>query len=151
MASVKTASGKVAKAATSAFENVSDASSEKVQEQMEKATAALSEAAAFGKENYEAWLASATAAQKGLETVSARAMAFTKSAFERHMEMTKSLMTSKSVQEFVEKQSQYAQSSFQEYISELNSMSDLVTGVAKDAIKPLSERATAVGGSLMQR
>jgi hypothetical protein len=62
--------------------------------------AALSEASAFGKQNMEAWVASATAAQKGFEALSARAVAFQKAALENHVAATKSLMTSKSVQEF---------------------------------------------------
>ncbi|MET0182672.1 MAG: phasin family protein [Caulobacterales bacterium] len=145
MATAKSANGRVAKAAATTFEQVTSGSNEKVKEQMDKATAALSEAAAFGKENYEALVASATAAQKGYEALSARTMAFTKSAIENHMAATKSLMTSKSVQEFVEKQSDYAKSSFEAYVAELNSLSDIMTGIAKDAIKPISERATAVG------
>jgi hypothetical protein len=49
------------------------------------------------------------------------------------------------VQEFVERQTEYAQTSFQAYVKELNSMSDLFAGVAKDALKPINERMTAVG------
>jgi phasin family protein len=105
----------------------------------------MSEASAFGKQNVEAWLASATATQKGLETLSARSVAFSKQAMENHVAAAKSLMTSKSVQEFVEKQNDYAKSSFEAYVAELTSFSDLVSGVAKDAIQPINERFNAVG------
>ncbi|MES1157072.1 MAG: TIGR01841 family phasin [Alphaproteobacteria bacterium] len=141
MAAPKTAR----KSATEAFEHVTTASSEAVRENFDRGLAALSEASAFGKENMEAWVASATAAQKGIETLSARAVAFQKAALENHMAAAKSLMTSKSVQEFVEKQSEYARSSFDAYVAELTSISDLVAGVTKDAIKPINDRMTAVG------
>lgn len=137
--------GKAAKAAAGAFDYVNAASGEAVKEHIDRGMAAMSEVSAFGKENLEAWTASAAAAQKGAEAISQRAVAYTKSAMENHMAVAKSLMTSKSVQEFVEKQTEYAQTSFQAYVAELNSLSDLFAGVTKDAIKPLNERMTAVG------
>ena len=149
MTTIKSANGRAAKAATGAFEQVSVASSDAMRENIDRGMAAMSEVSAFGKENLEAWMASAQCAQKGLEAISARTVAFTKAAVENHMAAAKSLMTSKSVQEFVEKQSEYARTSFDAYVAELNTISDLMAGVTKDAIKPLNERMTAMG-SLMQ-
>ena len=100
MAAPKTA--RATKITTEAFENVTAASTDAVRENIDRSLAALSEASAFGKQNMEAWLASATAAQKGFEAISARTVAFQKSAMENHVAAAKSLMTSKSVQEFVE-------------------------------------------------
>ncbi|MES1199259.1 MAG: TIGR01841 family phasin [Pseudomonadota bacterium] len=140
---------KTARKATEAFEQVTTASTEAFRENIDRSVAALSEASAFGKENLEAWMASASATQKGFETLSARAVAYSKTALENHVAATKSLMTSKSVQEFVEKQSEYARSSFDAYVAELTSVSDLLSGVTKEAIKPINDRMTAVG-HLMQ-
>jgi phasin family protein len=120
-----------------------------MRDNMDRGLAALSEVSAFGKQNVEAWLASATAAQKGLEALSARTVAFQKQAIENHVAATKALMGSKSVQEFVEKQNDYAKSSFEAYIAELSSMSEMMSGLAKDAMQPLNERVNAVG-HLMQ-
>jgi phasin family protein len=90
-------------------------------------------------------LASAAVAQKGFEAISARTVAFQKEALEKHVAATKALMTSKSVQEFVEKQNDYAKTSFEAYVAELTSVSDLVQGVAKEAIAPINDRVNAVG------
>lgn len=144
MATAKTARA-ATKTATEAFEQVTAASNEAVRENIDRSMAALSEASAFGKQNVEAWLASAQAAQKGFETISARTVAFQKAALENHVAAAKSLMTSKSVQEFVEKQNDYAKTSFEAYVAELSSISDLVAGVAKDTLQPINERVTAVG------
>lgn len=144
MAATKT-TARAAKSATEAFEQVTSASTEAVRENIDRSLAALSEASAFGKQNVEAWLASAAAAQKGFETISARTVAFQKAALENHVAAAKSLMTSKSVQEFVEKQNEYAKSSFEAYVAELSSLSELVSGVAKDTFQPINERVTAVG------
>ena len=143
MAAAKTA--RTAKSATEAFEQVTTASSEAVRENIDRSLAALSEASAFGKQNVEAWLASAATTQKGFETLSARTVAFSKQALENHVAATKSLMASKSVQEFVEKQNDYAKSSFEAYVAELSSFSDLFSGLAKEAFQPLNERMNAVG------
>ena len=148
MATAKTAA-RTARTATEAFEQVTSAGSEAMREHIDRGVAALSEVSAFGKENMEAWAASAAAAQKGFETLSARTVAFQKQAIENHVAATKSLMTSKSVQEFVEKQSEYARSFFDAYVTELTSASDLVAGVAKETLAPINERMSAVG-TLMQ-
>ncbi|MBL8535974.1 MAG: TIGR01841 family phasin [Hyphomonadaceae bacterium] len=140
----KTARG-AAKTATEAFEQVTAASNDAVRENFDRGLAALSEASSFGKQNVDAWLASATAAQKGLEAISARTVAFQKQALENHMTAAKSLMTSKSVQEFVEKQNAYAKSSFEAYVAELTGVSELVAGLAKETMQPINERVNAVG------
>lgn len=143
MAAAKTA--RATKSATEAFEQVTSASTEAVRENIDRSLAAMSEASAFGKQNVEAWLASAAAAQKGFETLSARTVAFQKQALENHVAAAKSLMGSKSVQEFVEKQNDYAKTSFEAYVAELSTFSDLVAGVTKDTLQPINERVTAVG------
>jgi phasin family protein len=131
------------------FENVANGTGETLKHNVERAMSAAAEITAFGKENLEAWVASSTATQKGVEAISARAVAFSKMALENHVAATKSLMTAKSVQEVVEKQTEYARSAFDTYVSELNSMSDLMAGFAKDAMKPLNQRVSAVS-AIMQ-
>ncbi len=144
MATAKTAP-RAAKSATEAFETVSLASTEAVRENFDRGVAALSEASAFGKQNVEAWLAAAAAAQKGFEALSARTVAFQKQALENHVAATKSLMTSKSVQEFAEKQNEYVKGAFEAYVAELTEVSELVQGVAKETLHPINERVNAVG------
>ena len=133
------------KSATEAFETASAAGAEAIRENIDRNLAALSEASAFGKENLEALIASATATQKGFETLSARYVAFSKQALENHVAATKALLTSKSVQEFVEKQSAYAKSSFDAYVTEVTETAELASGFAKEALKPINERVSAVG------
>lgn len=144
MATAKTAP-RATKSATEAFETFTAGSTEAVRENIDRSIAAFSEASSFGKQNMEAWLASATAAQKGFEVLSARAVAFQKAALENHVAATKSLLTSKSVQEFAEKQNDYAKSSFEAYVAEVTEVSELVQGVAKETFQPINERVNAVG------
>jgi phasin family protein len=147
MTAARTATGrtaKVAEGANAAFEQATAASREAFRENVDRSLAAMSELSAFSKQNIEAVIASATATQKGMEALSARAVAFSKTAMENHVAAAKSLMTSKSVQEFVEKQTEYARSSFDAYMAELNNISDVWAGVAKSAMQPINERVGAV-------
>jgi len=131
-------------AAADTFEHFTAQNQEKLRETFDRSVTALSEVGAFGKENVEALMASATAATKGMEVLSARAVAYSKSAMEDHVAAAKALMTSKSVQEALERQSDYARKAFDGYVAEMNKMSELMTGIAKDSMKPLNERFTAV-------
>lgn len=122
---------------------------EKMSENIERTMTAMSEVGAFGKENVEAFVASATVAAKGFEALSARAASYSKSAMENHVAAAKAIMTSKSVQEVAEKQAAYVKSAFEAYVAEATKMTELMTGMSKEAIAPLNERVTAVS-SLMQ-
>src|SRR5262245_12539245 len=64
----------------------------------------FADVATQGKKNLDAYVASVTAAQQGAEKITERAVAFTKVAAENHVAATKSLLASKSAQEYVEKQ-----------------------------------------------
>lgn len=135
---------KTVKEATQSIEAFTAAGQHQMKEGMERSMAAMAEVGAFGKENVEAIVASATVATKGFEAVSARAVAYSKSAMEAHMAAAKSIMTSKSVQEVMEKQAEYARSAFDTYVAEMGKMTELLSGVTKDAVKPINERVTAV-------
>lgn len=148
MAAAKTAKTQI-EGASAMFESFTNGSGENITGNIQRAMGAAAEMSSFGKENLEAWVASSAATQKGVEALSARAVAYSKQALENHVAATKSLMTSKSVQEVVEKQTEYARSAFDAYVSELNRMSDLMSGFAKDAMKPLNERVSAVS-AIMQ-
>lgn len=151
MATTKTAKTvqNAAEDAASTFKAMTSVGQEKMSEGLERSMTAMSEVGAFGKENVEAFVASATLAAKGFETISARAATYSKAALENHVAATKSIMSSKSVQEVAEKQTAYAKSAFEAYVAEMTKMTELMTGMSKEVIAPINERVTAVS-SLMQ-
>lgn len=140
---------KTVKEAAQNFEAFSAAGQTQVREGIDRSMAAMAEAGSFSKENVEAFVASASVAAKGFEALSARAAAYSKTALENHMAAAKAMMTSKSVQEVVERQSEYARFAFDSYMAEMNGVAELLSGVAKEAAAPINERVTAVG-HLMQ-
>ncbi len=147
MANAKTK--KDAEAGAAMFEQAAAGAGETLKGNVQRAMSAATEIGAFGKENMEAWVASTAVTQKGVEALSARAVAYSKQALENHLAATKSVMSSKSVQEAMEKQTEYARSAFDIYVAEVNRMSELMAGYAKDAMKPLNERVSAVS-AIMQ-
>jgi phasin family protein len=140
---------KTIKEAAQSMEAITAAGQTQMKEGFDRSMAAMAEVGSFGKENVEAFVASATATTKGFEAISARAVAYSKAAMENHMAATKAIMTSKSVQEAMERQAEYARSAFDGYVAEMNRMTELFTGITKEAAKPLNERVAAVS-HLMQ-
>ena len=111
---------------------------------VEKSLAGLNEMNAQSKQNLEALVASATATAKGAETLGAQAMAYSKTAVEKHVEAAKALSSARSVQEVIELQSTYAKSALETYMAEMNRASEVFSATVKGAFRPLNERATAM-------
>ncbi len=103
----------------------------------------LNEINAASKQNLEAFVASATAATKGAETLGSQAIAFSKKALEDNVAAAKSLTSARSVQEAVELQTSWAKSALETYLSELNKASETVAASVKESLTPLNARVTA--------
>lgn len=137
---VKSASEKMKATA----EQYTAAGAQAFKDNVEKSLANLNDLNAHSKKNLEAWVAAATAATKGAESLGAQYMAFSKSAIERQVEAAKALTGARSVQEAVELQTAFAKSSIETYMAELNRATETVSATVKDSMRPLNERATAM-------
>jgi phasin family protein len=111
---------------------------------IEKSIAALYELNTHSKKNFEAVIASMTAATKGAETVGARAIAFSKKSVEDQLAAGKAIANAKSVQEVVELQTNYAKTALEAMVAEVNEIAGAVSGSVKDAMSPINERVTAM-------
>lgn len=109
----------------------------------EKSAASLSEMNAQGKQNLEAMVASAAAAQKGVETLSAQSVAFTKKSWEDGVAAAKSMTQARSIQELLELQTTWAKSATEAYLAEVTKATDVLTASVKDSFQPINERVTA--------
>jgi phasin family protein len=128
----------------STVEQVTAASTTAFKDGVEKTLAALNEANTASKKNLEAVVASVTAATKGAEALGAQAMAYSKTAFDANVTAAKALAGAKSVQEVLELQTAFAKSALETYMAEVAKMQEIVTASAKDSVKQLNERVTAV-------
>jgi phasin family protein len=109
----------------------------------DKSAAGLTELNAQGKQNLEAIVASAAAAQKGAEALSAQSVAFTKKSWEDSVAAAKSMSQARSIQELIELQTTWAKSATEAYLAEVTRATDVVTASVKNTFQPINERVTA--------
>lgn len=124
-------------------EKVQAASAQAFKDGLEKSTAAFSELGAQSKQNLDAVVASATAAQKGAEALSAQALSYGKTSWETGVAAAQTIAKARSVQELIELQTSYTKSAMETYLAEMTKMTETLTASVKDSFKPLNERVTA--------
>ena len=124
-------------------ERASAAGQQAFRETVEKSLGTLNDMNAHSKRNLEAVVESVTAATRGAESLGAQALAYSKKSWEDSVQAAQSLGAAKSVQEVVEIQTNWAKSSLETYLSELNRWSETVSASVKDSFKPINERVTA--------
>lgn len=139
---VETAKATVEKT-TAQAEKLQAGAAKAFREGVDKSIAGVAELNAEGKKNLEALVASATAAQKGAETLSAASLAYGKKSWEDGVAAAQSLAAARSVQELIELQTSWAKSAAETYLSEVSRMTDVFTASVKDSFKPINERVTA--------
>jgi phasin family protein len=130
-------------AAKSAVEQFTTAGNKAFKDSFEKSMTALTELNTHSKKNFEAAVASVTAATKGAEALGAHAAAFSKKSVEDHVAAAKTIAAAKSVQEVVELQTAFAKSAFEAYVAEMNKMAETVAASVKESVSPINERVTA--------
>jgi phasin family protein len=96
----------------------------------------------FGQENVEAMVASGKVMAKAAEEMNAEVMAFSKKSYEDSMAAAKEMASSKSVTEFFEKQTSFAKTSFESFVSEATKLNEMYANAAKEAFAPLNQRFT---------
>lgn len=124
-------------------EQAQAAGAKALREVADKSAAGLTELNAQGKQNLEAMVASAAAAQKGAEALSAQSVAFTKKSWEDGVAAAKSMSQARSIQELIELQTTWAKSATEAYLAEVTRATDVVTASVKDTFQPINERVTA--------
>ncbi len=97
----------------------------------------------YGKDTAEACMKSATVAGKGVESLNSELYSFSKQSLEDSITATKAVMSSKSLHEAFEYQSDYAKSAFESYIGELTKFGELFTATTKSSFAPLQGRVEA--------
>lgn len=125
------------------IETFTAASNEALKEGFEKSLSAIGEFSAFQKESVEAVIASATSTSKAIEELNALAVSYAKKSVEDSMSVAKSLAGAKSVQEVLEIHADYTKSSMEAYLAEMNKVSDHMSVLVKDSMKPLNDRFAA--------
>ena len=124
-------------------EKAQAAGTQALRDGLEKTSASIAELSAHSKQNLEALTASAAAAQKGAETLSAQALSYGKTSWENGVAAAQTISQARSIQELIELQTNFAKSAVETYLSEVTKATETLTGSVKDSFKPINERVTA--------
>jgi phasin family protein len=85
-----------------------------------------------------------SAATKGIEAINSEALAYSRQTIEESVAAAKAAMGSKSIQEFIELQTDFTKTAFDSYIGQLTKMGDMLTSVTKQTVEPLNSRVAAL-------
>ncbi len=139
MSKAKTAGEKASATAESALENGTAA----LKTGLEKAQKGYDAFVGYSKETADAVTKSATIAGKGVEAINSEIYSYSKSSVEDAVAATKAVMSSKSIHEAFEFQTDFAKSAFEAYVAELSKISELATATTKDVYAPFKGRVQA--------
>ena len=115
----------------------------------EKTTKLYETVGEFNKDTVEAYVASATIAGSGFQSIAQDSSAYAKKAIEDAVAASKAMMGSKSIHEVIELQTSFAKNAFAGYVSQLSKINEAFVATAKESSAPLQARVEAAG-QLMQ-
>lgn len=113
-----------------------------VGEGVEKMTRGMEHAASIGQENLNAVVTSSRIAAKAHETAGAEVAAFTKKSYEDSLAAAKDFASAKTLPELVEKQTAYARTALETYVSEATRINDIYVSATREAFQPLNDQFT---------
>ena len=90
----------------------------------------------FGKEQYEATLASVNNVTKGYQAIATAYADFSKKSFEDTSSFVEKLSGVKSVEKALELQTEFTKSAYETFVSESKKIGELYADLAKEAYKP---------------
>lgn len=98
------------------------------------------DAGAIGRETTEALSKASTLYQKNCETIMKACMSFTQDLIEKQTQYTKKALSSKTLNEFTELQSEAAQEGFNDFMTGATRISELCVKAATDCIEPINDQ-----------
>lgn len=106
---------------------------------------AYEDAQTFGKEGFEAAIASATAMTKGFQTVAQEVADYSKKSVELSTSTFEKATAARSFERLMEVQQGYAKEAYDAFVAQTTKMTDLYTAAAKEAYKPFEAKMAAMG------
>ena len=128
--------------ATAQVETLVADTQKNVTEQMEKLTKNFEGITAFGQENVDAIVKSSEIAAKAAEGIGSEISAYSKKAFEDGVAAAQDLTAAKTVTELFERQTAFAQTAFEGWMSQTAKLNEIYVAAAKDITAPIGARVT---------
>jgi phasin family protein len=93
----------------------------------------------LSKEGFDATLRSYGELNKGFQAITAQVTDYSKKAFEDASRAFEQLVGSKSIEQAIEIQTQYAKKAYDTWVAEASKVSEIYVGMARDAYKPVEQ------------
>ena len=90
----------------------------------------------YGKEHFDAAVASAGTFSKGLQAIATAVSDYSKKSFEDGSAFVEKLATVKSLDKAIEVQTDYAKTAYESLVAETTKISEIYADLAKEAYKP---------------
>lgn len=91
----------------------------------------------IGKEQFEAVSAAAAAVTKGWQSIAAETTDYSKKSFEKSRLLAEKLIAVKKIDEAFTLQTDFAKSSYEDFVAEATKIGELYASIAKEVFKPL--------------
>ena len=105
----------------------------------------LDEVQAFGKEGYEAAVASSTAMTKGFQAIAQEVADFSKKSYELSTATVEKATAARSMERVLEVQQGYAKEAYEAFAAQSAKIGEMYSAVAKEAFKPYEASFAAFG------
>lgn len=112
-------------------------------EQFEKFSKGIEGLTTFSQENVDALVKSSEIAAKAAEGIGTEISAYSKKSFEDGVAAAQDFASAKTLTELFEKQTSYAQSAFEGFVSQATKMNEIYVAAAKDITAPIGARVSA--------
>jgi phasin family protein len=99
----------------------------------------------FGKDGFEAYVASSSALTKGFQAMAQEAADFSRKSLEKGTAAFEKLSAAKSVDKAIEAQQAFAKESYEAAVAQMSKMNELYMHTAKEAFKPFEASFAAFG------
>lgn len=100
------------------------------------------EASEAGQQSMQAWMTCGNMLMKGAEDYMKTCMTLAQSATEKNTKAMKTLMGSKTINEYTEAQAKIAQQNFDEIMSSATKLTEITVKTCTDAFEPINEQVS---------
>ena len=101
----------------------------------------------FGKDGFEAYVASATAMTKGFQAIAQEAAEFSRKSFEKNTQAFEQAVSAKSFDKVVELQQAFAKDAYESFVGEVNKIGELYPPPPRKPTSPSSRSSRASASS----
>ena len=99
----------------------------------------------FGKDGFEAYVASSNALTKGFQSIAQEVADYSRKALEQGSAAFEKASAAKSIDKAMEVQQAYAKESYEALVAQMTKMGELYVATAKEAYKPFESSLAAFG------